>query len=131
LTVFQENCKKAGVKINLKLTSGPTMFQTVISERKYQMCSMAWTGSEFPQPELAWSSELADVNDNNNITGFKDERADQIIKDYGTMFEMPERITALKELDGIIFNEYPYILAWGLDNTRLIYWNKFSQPEWY
>jgi microcin C transport system substrate-binding protein len=131
LTVFQESCLKAGVKINLKLTNGPTLFQTVISERKFELSSMAWTGSVFPEPEVEWSSKLADVNDNNNITGFKDKRVDEIIKEYGKMFEQSERNVALQEVDGLLFKKYPYILAWGLDNTRLIYWNKFGQPDWY
>jgi microcin C transport system substrate-binding protein len=47
------------------------------------------------------------------------------------MFELQERITALQEVDGILMKKYPYILAWGLNNTRLIYWNKFGQPDWY
>jgi ABC-type oligopeptide transport system substrate-binding subunit len=89
------------------------------------------TGLVDPNPETSWLSELADKKDNNNITGFKDARVDEICGEYDKMFEVEDRVRALQELDGLIFKQHPYVLQWGADNKRLIYWDKFGQPEWY
>ena len=40
---------------------------------------MAWGGLLFPNPETSFASSLADVPDNNNITGFKDARVDELL----------------------------------------------------
>jgi len=92
---------------------------------------MAWTGLIDPNPETSWLSSLADKKNNNNITGFKDARVDAIIRSYDRMFDLQARVDAIRELDGIVFKQYPYILAWGLDNIRIIYWDKFGHPDWY
>ncbi|MFV1969178.1 MAG: extracellular solute-binding protein, partial [Pirellulaceae bacterium] len=131
LTVLQEDCMRAGVKIYLKEINPATMFQSVQGDRKFQLASMAWTGLVDPNPETSWLSSLADKKNNNNITGFKDARVDEIITAYDQMFDLEERVEAIRELDGIVFKQHPYILAWGLDNIRIIYWDKFGHPDWY
>ena len=51
----------------------------LLDERTFSMASIAYTGSVFPSPEQNWLSRLADEKNTNNITGFKNARADEII----------------------------------------------------
>jgi hypothetical protein len=37
----------------------------------------------------------------------------------------------LRELDGIIANEYPYILEWTAGFQRIAYQNRFGHPDYY
>lgn len=131
LTVYQEDCAKVGIKINLKQLNYTTGFQLVQGDRNFQLTSMLWTGLVDPNPETSWLSTLADEKNNNNINGFKDARVDEIIREYDQMFDPAERQAAIQELDGLVFRQHPYVLSWGADNIRLVYWNKFGMPPWY
>ncbi len=130
LTVYQEQMNKVGIGLNLRLVTPETLFKLVM-ERNFDIVNMAWGGLLFPNPETSFSSELADQPNNNNITGFKDQRVDALLKDYDTEFEQDKRAAIIQEIDGILANSYQYILGWDAPFSRIAYWNKFGQPEGY
>jgi microcin C transport system substrate-binding protein len=130
LTVYQEDLRKVGISLNLRFITPETQFQ-MISERHFQIAYLGWGALLFPNPETSFGSSLADVNNNNNITGFKDARVDQLCKDYDKMFDVKERIRAIREIDGILANAYNYVLSWDTPSTRMAYWNKFGTPHGY
>src|SRR5205823_9658946 len=70
LTVYQEDLRKIGITLNLRLVTFETQFK-LTSERQFDMDELAWGVSVFPDQELEWHSRLADVNNTDNITGFK------------------------------------------------------------
>lgn len=130
LTVFQEDLRRVGINLNLRLVTPETLFRLVM-ERQFQMVTMAWGGLLFPNPETSFHSSLADPNNTNNITGFKSARLDEIAAEYDRMFEVEDRIAAIREIDGILANEFHYILEWYAPYQRIAYWNKFGHPEGY
>jgi microcin C transport system substrate-binding protein len=129
-TVFQEDLRKVGVTLNLRFTTFETLVK-LLDERTFDMASIAYTGVIFPSPEQNWSSSMADQNNTNNITGFKNARADEIMEIYKKEFDFDARVTLLRELDGLITNEHHWILEWMAPYSRLVYWNKFGQPPGY
>jgi microcin C transport system substrate-binding protein len=129
-TVYQEDLRKVGITLNLRLTTFETLVK-LLDERTFSMASIAYTGSIFPSPEQNWLSRLADEKNTNNITGFKNPRADQIIEAYSKEFDFNKRITLLREFDDILTNEHHWILEWTAPYERLAYWNKFGQPPGY
>jgi microcin C transport system substrate-binding protein len=130
LTVYQEDLRKVGINLNLRLVTPETLFKLVM-ERQFDIVAMGWGGLLFPNPENSYHSTLADVNNTNNITGIKNRRIDEITDAYDTMFELDERIAAIQEIDGILTNLYLYILEWTAPYTRIVYWNKFGHPIGY
>ena len=130
LTVYQEDLRKVGIGLNLRLVTFETNFQ-LIGNRNFQMVDMRWGGLLFPNPETEWKASLADQNDNNNITGFKNAKVDQICAAYDKMFDVKDRIKAMQEIDGIIANDYQYALQWYDPAIRIAYWNKFGMPPGY
>ncbi len=130
LTVYQEDLRRVGINVNLRLLTQETQFQ-LISDRRFEMTVMAWSSLLFPNPETQFNSKLADENNNNNITGFKNARVDELCKEYDRMFNVADRIRAIREIDGILANEYHYVLWWYGPFTRIIYWNKFGTPQGY
>ena len=110
ITVYQEDLRKVGININLRLVTPETLFQ-LVSNRQFQMVQIAWGGLAFPNPETSFRSSLADSNNNNNITGFKNVRVDQLCDAYDKMFDVKDRIKAIREIDGILANDYQYALA--------------------
>ncbi|MCA9000429.1 MAG: ABC transporter substrate-binding protein [Planctomycetes bacterium] len=129
LTIYQEDCKKAGIQIKLKLLD-PAAFWKNVRQREYSIASMAWGALVFPNPETSWSGELAKVVDNNNITAFSDARVDELLGEYDREYDPSKRSAIIREMDGIIFAAHPYVLDWYGPSQRVIYQNKFKMPKW-
>jgi len=130
LTVYQEDLRKVGINLNLRLITPETEFQ-MANERHFQMALFAWGSGPFPDMESMWQSSLADVDNTNNLTGFKDAHVDQLLKQYDATFNLADRIRIIREIDGILANSYQYVLLWDAPFTRLAYWNKFGTPPGY
>ena len=128
LTIYQEELRKAGIRLNLRFLTPETLFQ-LTSEHKFDLAGLGWTGLTFPNPETSFSSTLADQRDTNNITGIKNARIDQILGLYDKEFDQPKRAALIRELDGILANEHHYILTWEEPFQRMAFWNKFGHPE--
>ena len=128
LTIYQDDLRKAGITLNLRLVTPETRFE-LQQQRKFDMVSLAWAAETFPNPETSFSSRLADIPDNNNITGVKDKRLDELLAQYDGEFEQTKRATILREIDGILANLHHYVLEWDAPFQRVAYWNKFGQPE--
>jgi microcin C transport system substrate-binding protein len=128
LTLYQEELRKAGIRLNLRYLTAETLFQ-LTSEHKFDLAGLGWTGLTFPNPETSVSSKLADQTNNNNITGVKNARIDQILELYDKEFDQQKRAALIREIDGILAKEHHYILTWEEPFQRLAFWNKFGQPE--
>ncbi|MBI2821522.1 MAG: ABC transporter substrate-binding protein [Acidobacteria bacterium] len=130
LTVYQEDLRKAGISLNLRLVTGETLFKQVM-DRSFDLASIAWSGLLFPNPETSYLSSLADVKNSNNITGIKSQRIDQLLGPYDKSFDIQERIKIIREVDGILAQQYHYILTWYGPYQRIAFWNKFGTPQAY
>ncbi|HWV58526.1 MAG TPA: extracellular solute-binding protein [Longimicrobiales bacterium] len=130
LTVYQEDLRRVGINLNLRLVTPETLFRLVM-ERQFGMVTLAWGGLLFPNPETSFHSSLADPNNTNNITGFKSARLDELAAAYDVMFDVEDRVAAIREIDGILASEFHYILEWYAPYQRIVYWNKFGHPESY
>jgi len=131
LTLYQEDLRKIGITLNLRLVTPETAFKLQNGDRQFQMAYTGWGGLLFPNPETSFHSMLADQKDNNNITGFKNARVDELCKQYDVTFDPQERIRIIREIDGLVANEYHYALLWTGPFTRVLYWNEFGAPKGY
>ena len=130
MTVYQEDLRKVGIALNLRLVTPETLFKLVM-DRNFGMVSMAWGALLFPNPETSFGSSLADQDSNNNITGFKNARVDALLKQYDVEYDQKKRIALIQEVDGLVANEHHYLLSWDAPFQRIAYWNRFGMPEGY
>jgi microcin C transport system substrate-binding protein len=128
LTIYQEELRKAGIRLNLRFLTPETLFQ-LTAEHKFDLAYLGWTGLVFPNPETSVHSRLADQLNNNNITGVKNARIDQILELYDKEFDPAKRGSLIRELDGILASEHHYILSWEEPFQRMAFWNKFGFPK--
>jgi len=129
LTPYQDDLRKVGISLNLRLTNPETRFKLMM-QRQFQLVSGAWgVGSAFPDPRPEYHSSTADVENTNNISGFKDKRIDEICDAYDVEFDPRKRAALLQELDSILTNQYQYVLQWYSPAERIAYWNKFGMPQ--
>jgi len=130
LTVFQEDLKSVGIKLELKQTTDATQFK-MVNERKFTIHWQAWGGLFFPNPENDVSSWTADPDNTNNLAGVKNARIDELIKEYNVCFDQNRRVEIIREIDGIEMKIQPYALGWYAPFHRILYWNKFGHPDYY
>jgi microcin C transport system substrate-binding protein len=129
-TLYQEDLRRVGITANLRLTTFETLIK-LLDDRAFQMVSIAYTGEIFPSPDVNWLSSLADQKNNNNITGFKNARADEIMIQYQKTFEFSERARLLRELDGILTRDHHWLFEWTAPYERVVFWHKFGYPQGY
>jgi microcin C transport system substrate-binding protein len=129
LTVYQEDLRRVGITLNLRLVTFETAFKLEM-QRQFDFVVGAWgAGSVFPSPRPEYHSEMADMENTNNISGLKNKQVDQIIDKYDVNFDPQQRVDLLKQLDGLLAAEYQYILRWYDPATRIVYTNKFGMPK--
>jgi microcin C transport system substrate-binding protein len=129
LTVYQEDLRKVGIGMNLRLVNPETRFKMQM-QRQFELVSGAWgVGSVFPTVRSSFHSETADVNNTVNISGFKDKRVDELCEQYEIEFDLNKRAVLVRELDGILANQHHYIMQWYPPSHRFAYWNRFGMPS--
>ena len=67
---------------------------------------------------------------NNNVTGFKNKRVDELCAEYDRAYDVRRRIELVREIDGLIYKECPYVLGWYLPSIRFLAWDKIGMPPW-
>ena len=128
--VVQQDFKKAGIKLELKLTDRNTLMKKV-GERNFTIYPAGWGALLFPNPVSSWGSDLADKPDNNNLPGFKSAEVDRLCEEYDKTFDREGQKRIIRKIDGIIFRAHPYALGWNAPYSRILYFNKFGHPEKY
>lgn len=130
LTVYQNDLKKVGITLNLRLVSYETQV-SLMYERKFDLLDTGWVVPPFPDPDTEYRSSLADVPNSNNVTGFKDPKVDALLDQYNKEFDLKKRIALIQELDGTLTNSYQYVLEWDMPFTRLAYSYRLGHPDSY
>jgi microcin C transport system substrate-binding protein len=127
LAIFAEDLKDAGIELKIDQKDWAAWARDM-DEFNYDMTWAAWSSGVFKDPEGMWSSKEADRKGGTNITGFKDKAVDALIEKQKALFDVAARHAICREIDAIVTAEYPYILLWNINYTRLLYWNKFGTP---
>ena len=129
LTIYQEDLRKVGINLNLRLITFETKVQ-IMGNRSFSNGEYEMDWVAVPQSRNRMAIVSCRVRDNNNnITAFKNARVDQLCAAYDKMFDVKERVRAMQEVDGILANSYQYALQWYAPFTRIAYWNKFGTPR--
>jgi ABC-type oligopeptide transport system substrate-binding subunit len=55
---------------------------------------------------------------------------DELCKAYDAEYDVKKRIELVREIDGLVYAEMPYVLGWYNPAQRMLFWNKFSMPAW-
>jgi microcin C transport system substrate-binding protein len=129
VTPVQNKLKQFGIDMQIVNMDGTTRWKN-LQERNFTIYLHAFTGGVHPSIEHWFRSDLADVPDNNNFFGFKNERVDQLIQDYNSEFDLQKRINIGKEVDKIVCDIHP--LSFGIKRLyrRFLFWDKFGYPEY-
>jgi len=129
VTPVQQMLKEYGIDMQLKYEDGNASWKNLM-DRNFTIFMQNWTGLVFPNPETSLKSYLADENNTNNISGFKNDRVDELLDEYDITFDQARRVDIIREIDGIYSDIHP--AAWGIARNyqRIMYWDKFGYPDY-
>ncbi|KXK57749.1 MAG: ABC transporter substrate-binding protein [Chlorobi bacterium] len=130
ITPVQQDLRKAGIELKLRNIDGPSNFK-LMNERNFTIAWISWGGLLYPNPISSFEGKLADKPNTNNLAGFKNARADELMKKEQVTFDQAERVKILRELDSILMESKQYALAWYGPYTRVAYWNRYGHPDFY
>jgi microcin C transport system substrate-binding protein len=130
LTVMQQEYRRAGVDIQLRLLEPGTAFERGL-ERKYEMTMTSRTAGFYPSPRQYLHTDFKKTTNNNNIWGFGTAEVDSLIVVYEDDLEFENRLAAMHRIDDIVLDEAFYIPFWNAPYTRLVYWDYVKWPEFF
>jgi microcin C transport system substrate-binding protein len=128
LSIFAEDLKDVGIEMKIDQKDWASWAKDM-DEFNYDMTWAAWGAGIFKDPEGMWASKEADRKGGTNINGFKDKRVDELIEQQKPLFDVGARHAICRQIDKLVYDQYPYILLWNINYTRLLYWNKFGTPK--
>ena len=130
LTVMQQEYRRAGVDMRLRLLEPGTAFERGL-ERKYEMTVTARTAGFFPSPRQYLHTDFKEAVNNNNIWGFGTSEVDELIEIYEQDLDFEARLEAMHRIDEIVHEEAFYIPFWRAPFIWLAHWDYLRFPEFY
>ena len=130
LTVMQQEYRRAGVDIRLRLLEPGTAFERGL-ERKYEMTLTARTAAYYPDPSQYLHTDFQKTTNNNNIWGFGLEEVDKLIRIYEEDLNFDNRLKAMHRIEEIVHEEAFYIPFWMAPYHRIVWWDYVQFPEDY
>ncbi len=130
LTVMQQEYRRAGVDMQLRLLEPGTAFERGI-ERKHEATVTGRTTSFYPAVRQYLHTEFKASTNNNNIWGFGTPEVDELIRVYEEDLDFEDRVKAMNRVDEIVHEEAFYVPFWGAPYIRLAYWDYLQFPEFY
>lgn len=127
LTVMQQEFRRAGVDMKLRLLEPGTAFERGL-ERKYEMTMTNRTSGFFPQPRQYFHTEFQKTTNNNNIWAFGHPEVDTQIGLYEESLDPAVRLAAMHRIDEIVHDEAFYIPFWDSSYLRVAYWDYLRFP---
>ena len=112
LTVFQEDLKKAGVRLSIK-TVDWTSLLALLDKKNFDTAMLGW-GFRSPEidPKQIWHSESAKIGGSNYIS-YSNPKVDKLINRARRELDRQKRIKILREVFRLIANDVPYIFLFN------------------
>lgn len=112
LTGFQEDAKKAGVDVQIKVVEW-NAFIKLLDERKFEAVRLAWGGGDLDwDPKQIWHSESI-ANSGSNFVGYNNPKVDKLIDESRLLMDKKARVTKLREVYRTIAADVPYIFLFN------------------
>jgi microcin C transport system substrate-binding protein len=128
LTVVQQEFRRAGVDMKLRLLEPGTAFERGL-ERKYEMTMTGRTSGFYPGVRQYLHTEFQRTKNNNDIWGFGTPEVDALIAIYEEDMDPDKRLKAMHRIDEIVREEAFYLPFWNGPFTRVVYWGYVRFPD--
>ena len=116
LTIYQEDLKKAGLKMSLKQLEWVS-FVKALDERNFDAVTLAWSpgaSDDEWHPRQIWHSASI-ANQGSNFISYSNPLADRLIDSAGVEMDPVKRSQVLKKLYKVIAEDSPYAFMFNPD----------------
>ena len=112
LTIFQEDLKKAGIRLSLRPLDW-TSFLAVLDKKSFDACLLGWSGGSIAiDPMQIWHSRSARAGGSNYIS-YSNAKVDKLIDAARRELNKKKRIKLLREVYRLIADDVPYIFLFN------------------
>lgn len=119
ITLFAENCKKAGIEIN-QVQREWTVFLQETKVHNFEISYGGWVASPMPEdPKQIWHT--SSYNGGSNYVGFGDQKSDELIDKIRNEMDEAKRAELYKEFQKVIYDAQPYIFMSTAFNKMAIH----------
>lgn len=105
--IFKEDLLKIGVKMSVEAAEWSLM-QKRMHERDFDAYTGGWAQGTINDPYQLWHSSQADSPEGSNMTGFRNEEADQLMEQLRITFDGAERQRMLRRIHRLIVESFNY-----------------------
>lgn len=129
LTRYQEDLKKAGIIMKIRLTDWATGIKLADDwqfDAKEQNRGRDIDPSDFA---VAWGSAEAKKKGSANTPGYENTEVDKLAVQVDEQFDKKKRIPLVRQIDELIGHDQPMAFTWEPTYFRIAHWNKFSYPD--
>ena len=112
LTLYQEDLKKAGIKLNIKFLDW-TSFIRLMDDKNFDSVMLGWSGGSVDiDPKQVWHSSSAQHKGSNFIS-YSNPKVDALIDKGRAQLNRQERIKTFKQVYRLIAEDAPYIFLFN------------------
>ncbi len=104
-TVFQEELKRAGIRMTIRQLEWNTFLESVKTQ-KFDSCTLGWSLTPDSDPYQIWHSSQCGENSDNSV-GFVNAEADEIMEKARLEFDPAKRYEMYQRFHEIIHEEQP------------------------
>ncbi len=129
LTVYQEDLKKMGIKMNIRMVDWATALK-LMDDWQFDAYPVAFTRDTRPSDfHNLWGSKEADTKGSQNYAGYKNPEVDILAEKIDRVCDNKKSVIPLiQKLDELVANDQPWSFGWEASYFRIAYWDKYSFP---
>ncbi|MCR8644532.1 peptide-binding protein [Paenibacillus sp. N1-5-1-14] len=116
MTVVQQQLKKAGIIMNIRMLESSAYSKAVITDKKFESVFGAWSISGDPNPRGTWHS--SEVETGMNITGYSNPEVDKLIDEDLNTFDKNKRKELLNKVDALVAEDQAYTFLYSGFSTN-------------
>jgi len=115
MEIYKSDLERIGVRMTIDGVEWPIMVERM-QNKDYDAYTGGWVLSWETDPYQIWHSSQADVPQGSNRVGFRNTRADEIIEEARTTFDLDDRRELFWEFHEILHEEQPYTFFFSAEN---------------
>lgn len=129
LTLYQEDLKHMGIRMNIRTVDWSTAL-SLVEERRFDAFPISRSRDADPGDFAAeWGSKEADVKGSRNVSGYRNPKLDALAERIDSTLDKQKRRALVRRLDEILGEDQPVSYAWEPVYFRIGYWNRVSFPD--
>ena len=128
LTLYQEELAKVGIEMQIRNVEW-ALGMKLLDDRQFDAYPVSRSREVEPGNFAAeWGSANAGIAGSQNLTGYRNQKVDQLALAIDTAIDPMKRRRKIQELDEIIARDQPMSWCWEPTYFRIGYWNRVSFP---